>query len=159
MLQCFNVQLKHTFDLESILVVQGPNESIIRLVEIVFGVIINSEERDQQIQKILELDEETQFNLQRIVEKGMRLSSGVEDEEEEEEVLEEAKNQTPEHHRQLKEEESFKHQPTRLGPESGEKVRPKSQKVSTPEKSFDVLELEIQIQRKDEKIEELYQSM
>ena len=48
--------MEQNIDLESIALSSGPNESFIRLVELVFGIVLKSENSDLFIEKILSLD-------------------------------------------------------------------------------------------------------
>lgn len=79
------MDLKNDIDIESIVLSKEPNESLIKLFELVLGVVVSCPDKDFYISKILELDNETQYNLGLMIEKPMRLINGQYDEDDEDE--------------------------------------------------------------------------
>lgn len=57
--QVLNVQLEVDIDLESIVISKQPNEAIIKLFELVIGIVVNCPDKDFYIRRIIDLDEET----------------------------------------------------------------------------------------------------
>ena len=108
------MHLDDHIDLESIALSSCPNESLIRLGELVFGVVLKSENSDQYIERILGLDQDVQYDLQVIIERSLGMGSAT-------------PVQFEETHYQVKE-----------------------------VKSSETMEIELQVRRKEEKIEELY---
>eukprot|EP00347_Sterkiella_histriomuscorum_P012574 403368045 len=158
-----NVDLKNDIDIESIVISKEPNESLIRLFELVIGVVVSCQDKDFYIKKILELDDETQYNLGLMIEKPLRLINGQYEDDDQDEDNAGSSSQRQDDNNSNN--QMFQNKLGQMNQNASANANDGNQQIKnfypeSPDKDdFDELELQIQMQRKDEKIEELYQQI
>ncbi|CDW90673.1 UNKNOWN [Stylonychia lemnae] len=148
-LQTHSIELKNDIDLESILIQKGKTESTIKLFELVLGVVVSCPDKDFYISKFMELDQDDQYNLGSMVERVMAFINGQSDFDD---TSDQHINQDP----IISQRDNFA---MSGGGFSDQLLNKRKLFEASPDKDFDKMEYDHQLQRKDEKIEELYQQM
>jgi len=72
----FEIKLESELDFQAMVDQEKCYQSLVYLVELIFGIVLKSDESQDYIEKILELDENTQQDLQGVVQRSIQMIDG-----------------------------------------------------------------------------------